>query len=85
MEHLKYRETIGLSSNAVLLFDRGYPSYDFYRHISEHGYFYVMRVQGKVKSITQLGKNDAITEYIPSYRKKEPPVKIRVIISVGLK
>lgn len=79
LEHLKYMETIGLSPNAVLLFDRGYPSYDFYRHISEHGYFYVMRVQGKVKSITQLGKDDAVTEYIPSYRKKESPVKVRVI------
>lgn len=79
LEHLKYMEATGLSSNAVLLFDRGYPSYDFYRHISEHGYFYVMRVQEQIKNITQLEKNDTITEYVPSYRKTEPPVKIRVI------
>lgn len=79
LEHLEYMEATGLSSNAVLLFDRGYPSYDFYRHISEHGYFYVMRVQEQIKNITQLEKNDTITEYVPSYRKTEPPVKIRVI------
>lgn len=38
-----------------------------------------MRVQGKVKNLTQLGKNDAITDFLPKGRKHEAPVRVRAI------
>lgn len=78
-KHLDILETLALPQNTIVLFDRGYPSYDFYRRISEKGYWFLMRVQGNDKSITQLGKEDIITQYSPAHRKKEPPVTVRAV------
>ncbi len=78
-EHLSCLESFGLSQNTVVTFDRGYPSFDFYRYFNEKQYYYVMRVQGKIKSLTQLGSKDAITDFRPMDRKTEEPVTVRVL------
>lgn len=78
-KHLEYLETAGLAGNAILLFDRGYPSYDFFQRISQKGYHYLMRIQGNVTSLTQLDGNDKIANYIPSQRKGDNPVTVRVV------
>lgn len=78
-KHLEYLETVGLSKKQIILFDRGYPSYDLFRYISEKGYFFLMRVQKNTTSLTQLGAADAVTQYLPRERKKEQPVMVRVI------
>lgn len=77
--HLSNLEALELTQKSVVLFDRGYPSFDFYKHFEEKQYFYLMRVQGKIKNLTQLGKQDAVTAFRPLNRKKEEPVKVRVV------
>jgi hypothetical protein len=78
-KHLEYLETAGLANRAILLFDRGYPSYDFFKRIAEKEYHYLMRIQGNVKSLTELDCNDEITNYTPIQRKGDEPVKVRVV------
>lgn len=78
-EHLEYLESLKIIDKSVIVFDRGYPSYDFYKRITENGYYYLMRIQGKVKSLTELGKTDTITQYCPGYKKSESTVPVRVI------
>lgn len=78
-EHLAYLETQKLTDKSIVIFDRGYPSYDFYNYFNEKGYFYLMRVQGKIKSLTATGKEDAVTEFLPIGRKSLSPVRVRVI------
>lgn len=79
VKHLAFLESLNINKNSVVLFDRGYPSYEFYRYFNEKGYYFLMRIQGNVTSLTQLGKEDAVTEYLPSKKKKETPVKVRVL------
>lgn len=77
-KHLDYLETTGLTNNAILLFDRGYPSYDFFKRIHNNGYHYLMRIQGNVKALAQLEEKDAIVSYLP-VRFKDEPVTVRAL------
>lgn len=79
MEHLSCLESIGLKDKTVVLFDRGYPSYEFYRHFDTENYFFVMRIQSAVKSLTRLSSKDEITQYCPSYIEDGKTVRVRVI------
>jgi hypothetical protein len=79
LKHLEYLETAGLANRAILLFDRGYPSYEFFQRITRKGYHYIMRVQSNVKSLTELDCDDKIINYTPAQRKGEEPVKVRVV------
>lgn len=78
-EHLAYLETQKLTDKSLVIFDRGYPSYDFYNYFNGKSYFYLMRVQGKIKSLTATGKEDTITEFLPLNKKSLTPVRVRVI------
>lgn len=78
-KHLDYLELAGLAERSILLFDRGYPSYDFFQRIEKGGYYYLMRIQENVKSLTRLDKNDEITSYVPIPRKGIDPIKVRVV------
>lgn len=77
--HLTYLEQQDMCKNAVILCDRGYPSYEFYKRISEAGYFFVMRIQEKVYSLTRSDSEDMIRDFAPSYLKGADPVKVRVV------
>lgn len=79
MEHLSCLESIGLKDKTVVLFDRGYPSYEFYRHFDTENYFFAMRIQSAVKSLTQLSSKDEITQYHPSYIEDGKTVQVRVL------
>lgn len=80
-KHLDYLESVGLANRALLLFDRGYPSYEFFKRIHQKGYYYVMRIQNTVKALTIKGSNDEIVSYVPSQLKRDEPdpVQVRVI------
>lgn len=79
--HLDYLETAGLADKALLLFDRGYPSYEFFQRINKKGYHYVMRIQINVKALTEREENDEIISYVPSHLKRgnPDPVQVRVV------
>jgi hypothetical protein len=80
-KHLDYLESAGLTNRALLLFDRGYPSYEFFKRIHQKGYSYVMRIQNTVKALTMQDNNDEIVSYVPAQLKREEadPVQVRVI------
>lgn len=80
-KHLDYLETAGLANQALLLFDRGYPSYEFFKRINQNGYHYLMRIQDTVKALTERDNTDEIISYVPSQLKRDEldPVQVRVI------
>lgn len=78
-EHLDYLEAQGLEKNAIIVCDRGYPGYELYRRINEKGYFFLMRIQKKVHSLTDGPSDDEIKDYVPSYIKDGKPVRVRVM------
>lgn len=78
-EHLDYLESAGLTKRALILMDRGYPSYALFNRIGQGGYYYLMRVQGKIRQLTQLEEPDTVTDYLPMDRKGDPPIKVRAV------
>lgn len=78
-KHLDFLEEQGMQEQAVILCDRGYPSYEFYRRITEANYFFVMRIQENIVSLTKQNAKDVIVEYAPAHLKQEEKVKVRVI------
>ncbi len=77
--HLDYLESISSNCRNLLLFDRGYPSYDFFKRITQNGYYFVMRVQETVKALTQLDANDEIVNYSPAQLRKAESIPVRAI------
>lgn len=59
LEHLKVLEDMGIHTDSIIIFDRGYYSEDMFRYCVEHGYFCVLRL----KECLNLSKNAAV---IPS-------------------
>ena len=41
LEHLKVLEDMGIHTDSIIIFDRGYYSEDMFRYCVEHGYFCV--------------------------------------------
>lgn len=39
-KHLSQLESFGITEKSVVVFDRGYPSYDFYKYFNENNYFF---------------------------------------------
>ena len=81
MEHLSFLEENSLTDRALILCDRGYPSYELFSHIKERGYFFLMRVQKNVRSLTDTGMEDIFLDYVPDYlgKKGKPPIRVRVL------
>lgn len=82
-DHLDYIERCGLWHNALIICDRGYPSYELFSRISEKGYYFLMRIQKNILYLTKYVSDpcadDVITYYRPSYIKEGNPVKVRII------
>lgn len=81
MEHLLFLEENSLTDRALILCDRGYPSYELFSHIQQQGYFFLMRVQKNIPSLINTGKEDAVIDYVPDHLRKKgkPPVRVRVL------
>lgn len=81
MEHLSFLEENSLTDRALILCDRGYPSYELFSHIQKQGYFFLMRIQNRTRSLTDTGVDDAFVDYVPDYLRKKgnPPVRVRVL------
>lgn len=81
-DHLDYIEGCGLRHNALVICDRGYPSYELYSRISEKEYYFLMRIQKNIPYLTKHVSpcvDDVITDYRPSYMKEGDTVKVRII------
>ena len=80
-EHLAHLENMGLHKNAVILFDRGYHSFELMQHIDDKGYYFLERVQKNIHAFADVASDDEIIDYYPSYKKEAQiePVTVRVL------
>lgn len=82
-DHLDYIEGCGLWHNALIICDRGYPSYELYSRISEKGYYFLMRIQknipGLTKHVSGTCMDDVVTDYRPAYIRDGDTVRVRII------
>jgi hypothetical protein len=61
--------------NTIIIFDRGYPSYDMFDYLNSKGAFFLMRVSTSFKLVHSIESNDSILNYKFNGEMK----KIRVI------
>lgn len=61
--------------NSIVIFDRGYPSYDMFDYLNSKGFFFLMRVSTSFKLAQSIESNDSILNYKFNGEMK----KVRVI------
>lgn len=49
--------------NSIVIFDRGYPSYEMFNYLNDIGLFFLMRVSLSFKLIQSIGSHDSILDY----------------------
>ena len=63
------------SKNSIVIFDRGYPSYDMFDHLNDKGLLFLMRVSTSFKLVQSIDSDDSILEY----KLKGEIKKVRVL------
>lgn len=63
------------SKNNIVIFDRGYPSYDMFDHLNDKGLLFLMRVSTSFKLVQSIDSDDSILEY----KLKGEIKKVRVL------
>ena len=63
------------SKNSIVIFDRGYPSYDMFDHLNDKGLLFLMRVSTSFKIVQSIDSDDSILEY----KLKGEIKKVRVL------
>ena len=63
------------SKNSIVIFDRGYPSYDMFDHLNDKGLLFLMRVSTSFKLVQSIDSDDSILEY----KLKGETKKVRVL------
>ncbi|WP_257788399.1 transposase [Clostridium saccharobutylicum] len=59
----------------MVIFDRGYPSYDMFDYLNDRNLFFLMRISSSFKIIQSISSEDCIFEY----KSKGELKKVRVI------
>ena len=60
-KHLKKLEKMGLKNKSIVIFDRGYPSAELLKYLTENGFKYLMRVKRKFNvKIDKIKSDEAI-------------------------
>ena len=62
-QHINSINNMKLLSNSIVLFDRGYPSYEMFDFLDEKGLFFVIRLSSSYKEIQAINSNDSILNY----------------------
>lgn len=62
-QHIGALNNEKLISNSIILFDRGYPSYDMFDYLNDKNLFFLMRVSSSFKMIQSVSSEDCILEY----------------------
>ena len=63
------------SKNSIVIFDRGYPSYDMFDYLNDKGLLFLMRVSTSFKLVQSIDSDDSILEY----KLKGETKKVRVL------
>lgn len=74
-QHINTLNNKKLLNNSIVLFDRGYPSYDMFDYLNDKNLFFLMRVSSSFKVVQSISSED----YILEYKIKGELKKIRVI------
>lgn len=65
--------------NSIVIFDRGYPSYDMFNYLNNQGLFFLMRVSESFKIAQSIDDNDAILNYkFQGEMKKIRVIKVKI-------
>ena len=62
-QHINSINNMKLLSNSIVIFDRGYPSYEMFDFLDEKGLFFVIRLSSSYKEIQAINSNDSILNY----------------------
>ena len=74
-QHINELNNRKLTNNSILIFDRGYPSYDMFDYLHDRKLFFLMRVSSSFKIMQEISPEDCIFEY----KSKGELKKVRVI------
>jgi len=74
-QHINTLNNKKLINNSIVIFDRGYPSYDMFDYLNDKNLFFLMRVSSSFKIAQSISSED----YILEYKIKRELKKIRVI------
>jgi len=74
-QHINELNNRKLINNSIVIFDRGYPSYDMFDYLNDRKLFFLMRVSSSFKIIQAISSEDCIFEY----KSKGELKKVRVI------
>lgn len=74
-QHLEQINNENLLANSIVIFDRGYPSYEMFDYLDAKNTRFLMRVSSAFKTVKNIDSKDCIIEY----KIKEKYKKLRVI------
>ena len=63
------------TKNNIVIFDRGYPSYDMFKYLNDQGLLFLMRISSSFKLVQSINSDDSILEY----KLKGEIQKVRVL------
>lgn len=76
IEHLDRVKELSFSKDTILVFDRGYPSYEMFSQINDFGYSFVIRTS---KSYTQISNTNSLDSIIQYKSKNGQSIALRAI------
>lgn len=78
-QHINFLNKKKLLTKSIVIFDRGYPSYDMFNFLEESGLFFLIRLASSFKEIQKINSNDSIVEYkFGTYLKKVRVIKVEL-------
>ncbi len=78
-QHINSLNKKNLLTKSIVIFDRGYPSYDMFNFLDDKGLFFLIRVTSSFKEIQKINANDSIIEYkFGTYSKNVRVIKVEL-------
>ena len=76
-QHINSLNIKKLLNKSIIIFDRGYPSYDMFNFLEEKGLFFLFRVTSSFKEIQAINSDDSIIDYkFGTYSRKVRVIKV---------
>ena len=78
-QHINSLNIKKLLDKSIIIFDRGYPSYNMFNFLEEKGLFFLFRVTSSFKEIQAIDSDDSIIDYkFGTYSKKVRVIKVEL-------
>lgn len=69
LKHLESLDCLDIPLESILIFDRGYPSFDMFEELTQKKQLFVMRLKNSTKAMEGADSNDIVLQYGPKYPK----------------